>query len=91
MPPMPSLRAMIALVVIMDKESRKNLLNMNVKELAARARVATDTIVRLENGRDMKPRTVDAIRMALEAAGVQFAPAGVRFKCGPMCGWLGQR
>jgi hypothetical protein len=65
-------------------------LNMTVKELAARARVATDTIVRLKNGREMKPRTVDAIRMALEAAGVEFLPAGVRFKCGPRCGWGSQ-
>ena len=62
-------------------------LNMTVKELAARAMVATDTIVRLENGREMKPRTVGAVRMALEVAGVEFLPAGVRFKCGPMCGW----
>jgi hypothetical protein len=60
---------------------------MTVKESAARARVATDTIVRLENGREMKPRRVAAIRKALEAAGVEFLPAGVRFKCGPMCGW----
>jgi transcriptional regulator with XRE-family HTH domain len=68
----------------------RGLLNMTVKELAARARVATDTIVRLENGREMKPRTIDAIRMALEAAGVEFLPAGVRFKCGPRCGWGSQ-
>jgi transcriptional regulator with XRE-family HTH domain len=65
----------------------RGLLNMTVKELAARARVATDTIVRLENGREMKPRTFDAIRTALESAGVEFLPAGVRFKCGPRCGW----
>jgi transcriptional regulator with XRE-family HTH domain len=68
----------------------RGLLNMTVKELAARARVATDTIVRLENGRGMKPRTVDAIRMALEAAGIEFLPAGLRFKCGPRCGWGSQ-
>jgi transcriptional regulator with XRE-family HTH domain len=68
----------------------RGLLNMTVKELAARARVATDTIVRLENGRDMKPRTLDAIRMALEAAGVEFLPAGVRLKFGPRCGWDSQ-
>jgi transcriptional regulator with XRE-family HTH domain len=69
----------------------RDLLNMTVKELAARARVATDTIVRLENGQEMKPRTIDAIRMALEAAGVEFLPAGVRLKCGPMWGWAGRR
>jgi transcriptional regulator with XRE-family HTH domain len=66
----------------------RGLLNMTVKELAARARVATDTIVRLENGREMKPCTIASIRMALEAAGAEFLPAGVRFKCGPRCGWV---
>jgi hypothetical protein len=75
--------------------SRRGLLNMTVKELAARARVATDTIVRLENGADLKPCTVCAIRSALESAGVEFLPAGVRFKSGPRCGWavakLGRR
>ena len=65
----------------------RGLLNMTVKELAARARVATDTIVRLENGADLKPCTAYAIRSALEMAGVEFLPAGVRFKCGPKCGW----
>ena len=68
----------------------RGLLNMTVKDLAARARVAADTIVRLENGREMKPRTIEAIRMALEAAGVEFLPAGVRLKGGPMCGWAGR-
>jgi hypothetical protein len=68
----------------------RGLLDMTVKELVARARVAPDTIVRLESGREMKPRTADAIRMALEAGGVEFLLAGVRFKCGPMCGWAGR-
>jgi transcriptional regulator with XRE-family HTH domain len=54
------------------------LLNMTVKELAARARVATDTIVRFENsvGMPLKPRTVDAIKAALEAGGVEFPEGG---------------
>ena len=65
----------------------RGLLNITVKELAARARVATDTIVRLENGAELKPCTVYAIRRALESAGVEFLPAGVRLKCGPRCGW----
>jgi len=67
----------------------RGLLDMTVKGLATRARVAPDTIVRLENGREMKPRTIDAVRRALETAGVEFLPAGVRFRCGPMCGWDG--
>jgi transcriptional regulator with XRE-family HTH domain len=54
----------------------RGLINMTVKELAARARVATDTIVRFENGAELKPRTVDAIAGALSAAGVEFLPDG---------------
>ena len=41
--------------------------------------VATDTIVRFEGGAPLKPRTVDAIKAALESAGVEFLPdAGVK-------------
>jgi hypothetical protein len=43
-----------------------------VRELAAAARVAPDTIVRFERGEDLRNRTVAAIRNALEAAGVEF-------------------
>jgi hypothetical protein len=54
----------------------RGLINMTVKELALRAKVATDTVVRFENGAELKPRTVDAIRAALAAAGVEFLPGG---------------
>jgi hypothetical protein len=50
----------------------RGLINMTVKDLAFRAQVATDTIVRLENGAELKPRTVAALRQALETAGVEF-------------------
>jgi hypothetical protein len=43
-----------------------------VRELAAAADVAPDTIVRFERGEDLRDRTVAAIRNALEAAGVEF-------------------
>jgi hypothetical protein len=47
------------------------------------AKVSVDTIFRLERGDQLKERTVDDIRVTLEAAGVQFIPengggAGVR-------------
>lgn len=74
-------------MIAAQSRAARGLLNMTVKELAARARVATDTIVRLENGGEMKPCTADAIRRALETAGVEFLPAGVRLKYGPRCGW----
>ena len=58
-------------------------LGLTVRDLATAAGVSHDTIVRLEAGGELKPRTVDAIRNALEAAGVEFIPengggAGVR-------------
>ncbi|WP_208618832.1 MULTISPECIES: helix-turn-helix domain-containing protein [Acetobacter] len=47
-------------------------LGLGVRELAALAEVSTNTITRLERGEALYPRTVEAIRSALEAAGVQF-------------------
>ncbi|MBX4992869.1 helix-turn-helix domain-containing protein [Rhizobium leguminosarum bv. viciae] len=48
-------------------------LGMGVRELAEAAKVSTNTITRFEKGDEiLKSRTVDAIRLALEAAGVIF-------------------
>lgn len=60
-------------------------LGLGVRELAALADVSTNTITRLERGEALYPRTVEAIRCALESAGVQFIPengggAGVRLR-----------
>lgn len=49
-------------------------LGIGVRELASLAAVSPDTIARLERGEELKPRTIDAIRAALEAAGVEFIP-----------------
>lgn len=43
-----------------------------VRELAKEAGVSVDTVSRLERGEDLQPRTVAAIRTALEEAGVIF-------------------
>jgi transcriptional regulator with XRE-family HTH domain len=43
-----------------------------VREVAEAAKVSPDTVVRLERGEALRERTVDAIRAALEAAGVEF-------------------
>lgn len=45
---------------------------LGVRELAALAKVAPATVSRFEGGEELKPRTVDAIKAALEAAGVVF-------------------
>ncbi len=47
-------------------------LGLTVRGLAEIAGVSHDTIVRFEAGDELKPRTVDAIRAALENAGVVF-------------------
>lgn len=58
---------------------------LGVRELAKLASVSPDTVARLERGEELRAATVDAIRTALETAGVVFIPengggAGVRLK-----------
>lgn len=43
-----------------------------VRELAERAGVTANTITRIENGADARQSTIDALREALEKAGVIF-------------------
>ena len=62
-------------------------LQLGVRELAQIARVSPTTITRLERGESLHPRTVEAVRAALEAGGVEFIPrdgggVGVRLKDG---------
>lgn len=62
-------------------------LDLGVRDLAEKAGVSTNTITRLERGEALQPRTVSAIRTALEAAGVVFIDAngngpGVRLRDG---------
>lgn len=47
---------------------------LGVRELAAAAGVTPETVVRLEKGENLRPRTLAAIRAALESAGVEFIP-----------------
>jgi transcriptional regulator with XRE-family HTH domain len=47
-------------------------LGLGVRELAAAAKVSIDTIARFERGDELKERTIDALRRALEEAGVEF-------------------
>jgi transcriptional regulator with XRE-family HTH domain len=63
-------------------------LNVGVRDLATAANVSTNTVTRLERGDTLFPRTVAAIRAALEAAGVEFIDengggAGVRLRKPP--------
>ena len=47
-------------------------LGLGVRELAAAAKVSTDTVARFERGDELKERTIDALQRALEAAGIEF-------------------
>lgn len=47
-------------------------LNIGVRELAELASVSPTTVAKLERHEELKPRTVAAIRAALEAAGIEF-------------------
>jgi transcriptional regulator with XRE-family HTH domain len=65
----------------------RSALGLGVRELAALADVSPETVVRLESGETLRTRTRAAIRIALEAAGVEFIPengggAGVRLRRG---------
>lgn len=65
----------------------RTALGLGVRELSDLSQVSTDTIVRFERGDILKPRTVAAIRTALESAGVEFIAengggAGVRLRRG---------
>lgn len=58
-------------------------LKLSVRDVATMADVSTNTLTRLENGEELKPRTLEAIRNALEKAGVEFMNGdqpGVRMK-----------
>jgi transcriptional regulator with XRE-family HTH domain len=60
-------------------------LQLGVRELAAEAKVSPATIVRFEASEELRERTIDAIRNALEAAGVEFTNGdqpGVRLRKG---------
>ena len=60
-------------------------LQLGIRDAAKLAEVSPNTIARLERGEALYPRTIEAIRTALEAAGVEFVAengggAGVRLR-----------
>jgi transcriptional regulator with XRE-family HTH domain len=60
-------------------------LGLGVRDIAKLAQVAQATVSRFEAGEDLKPRTIDALRIAFENAGVEFIDEngggpGVRLK-----------
>ena len=49
-------------------------LGWGTRDLARNADVSPDTVARMERGEQLKSSTVSAIRLALEAAGIEFIP-----------------
>lgn len=49
-------------------------LGWGVRDLARQAQVSTQTVTRLEAGEQLRPRTIETIRRALEEGGVEFIP-----------------
>lgn len=66
---------MVTMNAVQCKMARAAL-GLGVRDLAKLATVSVDTISRLERGEELMPRTVSAIRTALEAAGVTFLDNG---------------
>lgn len=54
-------------------------LGWGIVELAERAGISTNTLVRLEKGEDLKESTIENIRFVLEQAGVKFVDNDVTF------------
>ena len=76
------LQAGLEMSPLQSKRARQAL-NWNMRDLATAAQVSLDTVARLERGEHLLPRTVSAIRSALEAAGVEFTDGdapGVRLR-----------
>lgn len=62
-------------------------LGWGVRDLAAAAKISGDTVNRLERGELLRDRTIDAVRAAMESAGVIFIESngegpGVRLRKG---------
>lgn len=57
-------------------------LSLGVRELADAAKVSTNTVTRLERGEELRGRTVDAIRAALEHRGIEFLADGAASPAG---------
>jgi transcriptional regulator with XRE-family HTH domain len=60
-------------------------LQIGIRDLAELAKVSASTIARFEAGEELKERTIDALRAALESVGIEFIAEngggpGVRLK-----------
>jgi transcriptional regulator with XRE-family HTH domain len=63
---------MVMIILPVQCRMARAALGLGVRELAAAAKVSTDTVARFERGEDLKERTVEALQRTFEAAGVEF-------------------
>jgi transcriptional regulator with XRE-family HTH domain len=73
----------MAIITCEQYRMARAALKLGVRDVATMANVSTNTLTRLENGEELKPRTLEAIRNALEKAGVEFTNGdqpGVRMR-----------
>jgi transcriptional regulator with XRE-family HTH domain len=61
-----------AILLALQCRMARTALGWSVKDLSIAASVSTNTIVRLERGELLKPRTIGDIRAAFEKAGITF-------------------
>ncbi len=78
----------MTLLTVEQCKMARAALGWSIADLAQKAQVSTNTVVRLESGAtSLRPRTVMDIRRTLEDAGIEFIDengggAGVRMKKG---------
>jgi DNA-binding XRE family transcriptional regulator len=65
-------------VIASQYRGARAMAGLKVAELARKAQVAPNTIVRIEGGRAVNPSSLIAVRGALEASGIEFLDRGIR-------------
>ncbi len=67
-------------VVSSQFRGARAMAGLKVADLARKAQVAPNTIVRIEGGRKVSPRSLAAVQEALEASGIEFLDRGIRMR-----------
>jgi transcriptional regulator with XRE-family HTH domain len=67
-------------VVASQFRGARAMARLKVAELARKAQVAPNTVVRIEGGKEVSPRSLAAVQGALEASGIEFVDRGVRIR-----------
>lgn len=79
---------MVTKILPVQCKMARAAIGLGVRELAAAAKISTDTLARFERGEALKDSTLATICAALEAAGIEFIAengggAGVRLRRDP--------